>query len=93
MAECQKAFDWVKKELISPRVLAHYDPSEDLILSCDASTYGLSAILSHRYKDGTEKPIAFASKVIPKNERSLTRKQLCLVSKNFTIISTRKKLR
>ncbi|XP_029163713.1 uncharacterized protein K02A2.6-like [Nylanderia fulva] len=66
--ECQKAVDWVKMELISPRVLAHYDPKEDLVLSCDASTYGLGAILAHRYKDGTEKPIAYASKVIPEKE-------------------------
>ena len=69
-ADYQKAFDWIKKELISPRVLTHYDPNEELILSCNASIYGLGAILSHRYKDGTEKPIAFASKVIPKNELS-----------------------
>ncbi|XP_046737564.1 uncharacterized protein K02A2.6-like [Diprion similis] len=46
--ECDEAFCWVKKELISPRVLAHYDQDEALVLACDASMYGLSAILSHR---------------------------------------------
>lgn len=30
--------------------------------------YGLSAILSHLYSDGTERPIAYASKIIPESE-------------------------
>ena len=51
--------------MISPRVLAHY---EILILACDASHYGLHAILSHRYKDRSERPIAYASKRIPEKE-------------------------
>lgn len=68
--ECEKAFRWVKNELISPKVLAHYDPHEKLVLACDASMYGLSAILSHKYKDGTERPIAYASKKIPEKEIS-----------------------
>lgn len=66
--ECDRAFEWVKRELISPQVLAHFDPNEEIILSCDASSYGLAAILSHRYSDGTEKPIAYASKIIPEKE-------------------------
>ncbi|XP_066598829.1 uncharacterized protein [Prorops nasuta] len=68
--ECDKAYKWVKKELVSPCVLAHFDPNEEIILSCDASLYELAAILSHRYKDGTERPIAYASKVIPEKELS-----------------------
>lgn len=60
----------MKNELISPKVLAHYDPREKLVLACDASMYGLSAILSHKYKDGTERPIAYGSKKIPKTEIS-----------------------
>jgi len=66
--ECEKAFNWVKFELTSPRVLAHFDPSQKIILACDASAYGLSAVLSHKYEDGTEKPIAYASKKIPAKE-------------------------
>lgn len=62
--ECDAAFDWVKQEIVSPRVLAHYDPTKPLTLACDASAYGLSAILSHEYEDGTERPIEFASKNI-----------------------------
>ncbi|CAB0041858.1 unnamed protein product [Trichogramma brassicae] len=70
--ECTKSFAWVKNELISPRVLAHYDPKEQIVLASDASDYGLSAILSHRYKDNTEKPIAYASRIIPKKEQKRT---------------------
>lgn len=66
--ECDAAFEWVKKELVSSRVLAHFDLNEEIILSCDASSYGLAAILSHRYKDGTEKPIA--SKIISERVES-----------------------
>ena len=65
---CSKAFEWVKNELISPKVLVNYNPNEEVVLSCDASDYGLSAILSHRYKNGEEKPIAYASKKIAKDE-------------------------
>lgn len=64
----ERAFEWVKNELISPRILANFDPKEEVVLACDASDYGISAILSHRYKDGSERPIAYASKKIPKNE-------------------------
>lgn len=49
--ECSKAFEWVKDELISPRVLAQNDPKEQMILACDASDRGISAILSHKYCD------------------------------------------
>lgn len=70
--ECEEAFCWIKKELTSPRVLAYYDQNEELVLACDASMYGLSAILSHRYKDGTERPIAYASKKIPEKEMNRT---------------------
>lgn len=44
-----------------------YDQNELTVLTCVASQYGISAILSHRFRDGSERRIAFASKVIPKN--------------------------
>lgn len=58
----ERAFKWVKFELILYRVLAHYDSKEEIIL---ASDYGLSTMISHGYKDNTGNPIAFVLIKIP----------------------------
>ena len=44
---CQSAFENVKKLITSEPVLTHYDPQAPLRLACDASPYGLGAVLSH----------------------------------------------
>lgn len=62
--ECEKAFAEVKRLIQSNLVLAHYDPKEKLVLATDASPYGAGAVLSHIYKDGTERPIQFASQTL-----------------------------
>ena len=64
----RKAFRHVKGLLKSNRVLTHYNDQLPLLLECDASPYGLGAILSHRMPDGSEKPVGFASRTLSKAE-------------------------
>jgi len=58
----QEAFQ-AAKNLLSSQVLAHYN-TQDLILACDASPYGVGAVLSLRYPDGSERPIGYASRTL-----------------------------
>lgn len=65
---CQRAFASSKKALLNSEVLTHFDPALPLQLACDASPYGVGAVVSHIMPDGTDKPIAFASKTLNKAE-------------------------
>ncbi|PFX16226.1 Transposon Tf2-9 polyprotein, partial [Stylophora pistillata] len=62
IAECQKAYDACKEGLTSDYLLVHYDVTRELRLACDASSFGLGAVISHVMDDGRERPIAYASR-------------------------------
>ena len=64
----QKAFEEAKGQLSTPPLLVHFDPQKPLVLSCDASPYGVGAVLSHAV-DGEEKPIAYASRSLAVAEK------------------------
>ena len=57
-----KAFQAAKEALTLATLLTHYNPDLDLVLDCDASAYGVEAVLSHRLEDGSTRPIAYASR-------------------------------
>ncbi|KAI4895675.1 hypothetical protein NFI96_020671 [Prochilodus magdalenae] len=104
--EQQKAFDDSKVLMQSCSVLVHYDPNKDLILACDASPYGVGAVLSHRMRDGSEKPIGFVSRTLTaaeKNYSQLDKEGLAvlfgvkkfhsyLYGRRFTIVTDHKPL-
>ncbi|XP_055543132.1 uncharacterized protein LOC129728704 [Wyeomyia smithii] len=62
--ECEHSFYTVKQQMQSERCLVHYSPELPLLLATDASPYGLGAVLSHVYPDGSERPIQFASQTL-----------------------------
>ena len=60
----------MKELLKSPNLLIHYNPSKELILTCDASLYGLGAVLVHKIEDRTDHPIGYASCMLTPAERN-----------------------
>ena len=68
--DCEEAFQLAKLSLIAAPVLAHYDPSIPLVVATDASAYGVGAVLFHRYPDGSERPIAYASRTLSSSEHN-----------------------
>ena len=67
--ECQMAFDKLLRAVADATTLAHFDARLPIILATDASSYGLGAVLLHRYPDRSERPIAHASKTLSPAEQ------------------------
>ena len=82
--DCSKAFSLAKEQLSSAEVLTHYDPKLPLNLATDASAYGIGAVVSHVFPDGSERPMPSphlhclqVNGTMPKLRRRLS--LLCLV--------------
>ncbi|KAK7004223.1 Pol polyprotein [Biomphalaria glabrata] len=56
--------------IASDNVLIRYDQNLPVRLACDASPYGIGAVLSHVTKSGDERPIAYASRTLNKTEEN-----------------------
>ena len=65
---CSGAFQAAKEKIVSSKVLTHYDPTRPVRLAADASAYGIGAVISHVMEDGSERPIAFASRTLKPSE-------------------------
>ena len=55
--------------MVSSKLLVYYDPKLPLYLACDASDYGIGAVISHVFR-WAEHPIAYASHSLSKAERN-----------------------
>ncbi|EPB77334.1 ABC transporter, ATP-binding protein [Ancylostoma ceylanicum] len=64
------AFEKLKKALSSELNLAHCDPRQKIVVAADACDYGIGCVISHRYADGSEKPIAHASRSLTAAEKN-----------------------
>ena len=69
--ECENVFKMAKQRLTKAPVLTHYDPSLPIRLAGDASAYGIGAVISHVFNDGSEHPIAYASRTLTRAKRTM----------------------
>jgi hypothetical protein len=66
-----QVFEEAKNLLQLSSRLVHYDPSKELVSSCDASPTGLSVVLLHDMGEGNEKPIAYASRTLAPAQKTI----------------------
>ena len=68
--KCQKAFTTLKTKLTCTHFLIHYDVNLPLRLACDASAYGVGAVILHVMANKDEKPIVYVSHSSMKSEKN-----------------------
>ena len=66
----QQAFEQLKTALTSGTVLAHFDPQLPTQVTTDASAVAIGAVLSQTQPDGSERPVAYASRTLATAERA-----------------------
>ena len=55
---------------MSSKLLIHFDSNLPLVLACDASQYGIGAVLAHQLPDGSERPTGYVSRTLNTAERN-----------------------
>ena len=81
-AEQKQAFQTAQEALQTDALLVHYDPTKPIVLACDASQYGIGAVLSHVMEDKLERPIAYISRTLSPAEKhysQLEREALAII--------------
>ena len=67
--ECELAFQELKHRLITAPILSYPDFSKEFVLDTDTSNFALGAVLSQVQNDGSERVIAYGSRLMTKTER------------------------
>ena len=63
-SEQEEAFMITKEKLCGDPVLTPFCPTKPIQLACDASPFGVGAVLSQTVWDGSERPVAYASRTV-----------------------------
>ena len=76
----KESFDTVKRLICESPTLAYYDKDKPVIVSADASSYGLGGVLLQPHEEGL-KPVAFCSRTLTETERRYSQiEKECLAS-------------
>ncbi|CAH8523836.1 unnamed protein product [Dicrocoelium dendriticum] len=102
---CEKAFVRLKAMLSSDLLLTHYDLTLPILVAADASAYGIGAVLSHRFSNGSEKAVMPASRTLTLAENygqiekealaivfAVTKFNKMLYGRRFTLLTDHKPL-
>ena len=85
-AECEHAFNSLKKALCKSPILCNPNFDKPFILQTDASDYGVGAVLSQKDEEGNDKPISyFCRKLLPRERRYSTIEKECLAFKVYLL--------
>ena len=75
--------DWLfiklKHLLTSKDTLIHYSLELPVIVTTDTSDLGVGAVLSHKFPDGTEKPVGYAYRRLSKQYAAIDKEALAIV--------------
>ena len=63
----ENAFHQIKHEVASSRTLSHYDPNKESIVSADASSFGIGAVIRQKLGESL-RPVAYASRSMSDTE-------------------------
>ncbi|KAG8194442.1 hypothetical protein JTE90_011051 [Oedothorax gibbosus] len=105
LLEKNRKWEWKEDEERSSSLLVHFDNNKEVELACDASPYGLGAVISHKTAEG-DRPIAFASRSLTKTENNyshlekealalvfvVTRFRNYLLGRSFTLLTDHRPL-
>ncbi len=67
--EEENAFTEAKSLLSKQSLLVYYNPEEPLFLTCDASAYGIGAVIEQK-RNGVMQPVSFASRTLTGAEKN-----------------------